>query len=644
MIRSIAALLAALLILTPALAQAPAVAWNDARVAGWIDGAMRTAMEQNRVAGGTVAVVKDGRVLLAKGYGVARLTPRPQAADADTLFQVASISKTPVYIAIMQLAEAGALKLDDPANAHLPKALQIPDQGFTKPILIRHLMTHSAGFEDSALGHLFVKDPAKLRPIDRYLVDYRLSRVREPGLQTSYSNYALTLLGAIVAHKSGMDFPTYMETRILRPLGLTRATYREPYAAALAQRLKLPAPMDPAVAANITQQIGGPVGAREILGPEWTTMIAPAGGLRASANDMAAYLLALSDPVKLEAAGVLKAASFAQLLQPGVPLPGTRRTGFMHYDFDGGRTGFGHGGAMLFGASDLIVVPDQNLGVFVSTNGRGGFAFANDLVRRLLRDFAPLPETPASRTRSVKAMAEEMAGDWIYNRRAWTRTERAILMFDAAFTVTPQPNGDLVIADVAGDGFRMEPLGDGIWRSADRMSQRLYAPDADGTPTIWNGSGTGSAVRAGAFERPRMVLGILVLTLVFASVAVWRGVLRLVARRPRGDKDAAGPLLPLAAALVWALAIGGFLTVLAQSIPDGGAALVLAYPSPVNVIAWGTVLALVLTLAALAGAPRAIATKGWTLWRRAKHLGLLALFLFAAFTCWRIGLLGFSDY
>ena len=99
----------------------------------------------------------------------------------------------------MQLVEDGKLSLDDPINDHLPPELRIPDEGFHKPILVRHLMTHTAGFEDS-IQSLFVHDPTRLLPLDQSLAVHRVHRVREPGTLAVYSNYGAALAGALVAN------------------------------------------------------------------------------------------------------------------------------------------------------------------------------------------------------------------------------------------------------------------------------------------------------------------------------------------------------------------------------------------------------------------------------------------------------------
>lgn len=633
--------LAAVLLILGGVAEAQD--FDPVRVEAYADGLIREAIEANNVAGATIAVVKDGRVILAKGYGIARIAPRPQRTDADTLFQIASISKTPVYLAIMQMAQDRQLKLDDPVNIHLPPKLRLPDQGYKQPVTIRHLMTHSAGFEDSALGHLFVDKPERLTPIQSYLASHRVNRINPPGVQTSYSNYALALLGAVIEQKSGMDFASYMEARILRPLGMARATYRGPYTAALGKKLGLPAPMDAAIAANITQQLGGEPPKWKEVSPEWTTM-APAGGLRASANDMAQYALALSDPARLEAAGVLKAATFAQMLQPGIDLPGAARHGFMNYYFQGGRTGFGHDGAMAYGASNLIIVPNLKLGIFVSTNGKGGFAFAGELVRRMLKDFAPLPELQPVRNDETRKAAQALGGHWIVNRRPWGRTEAAFSFFVSGFTVTPEKDGDIVIGGLMGSARRFQPLGDGVWQSPTRYGRRIAMPAADGTMTQWADSGSGGAVRAGLWQRPLWMAILLVLTLIVASVAAVRGIWQLARPVPASRSEAYAQRSATVASLFWAVGLGGFLAILIGAIPDQGASLIFSYPGPMVALAWIIAVAVVLTIFALPGIAALRGAGRWSRWRKAKHAALLILFALAAYGCWTIGLVGYSGF
>ena len=154
--RFVASLLAALC-LHATLGRA---AIDAARLTDFVDGAVADAMQRDHLAGVSVAIVGRDAVLLAKGYGISSLEPRRQMT-ADTLCRVGSISKTLVWIGLMQLAEQGKIGLTDPINRYLPKALQIPDEGFAQPILVWHLMAHTTGFEQTVLGHMLVDDPRR---------------------------------------------------------------------------------------------------------------------------------------------------------------------------------------------------------------------------------------------------------------------------------------------------------------------------------------------------------------------------------------------------------------------------------------------------------------------------------------------------
>ena len=106
-----------------------------ASLAQFVDGAVTDAMQRDRLAGVSVAIVGHEGVLLARAYGISALNPRTEMTT-DTLTRVGSVSKTIVWIALMQLAEQGKIKLSDPINLYLPKALQVPDEGFAQPILV----------------------------------------------------------------------------------------------------------------------------------------------------------------------------------------------------------------------------------------------------------------------------------------------------------------------------------------------------------------------------------------------------------------------------------------------------------------------------------------------------------------------------
>src|SRR5215208_5627747 len=185
------------------LALLASFAWQSGRadtellnLEAFVDGVVGAYMSHDQIAGVQVAVVRNGETLLVKGYGIDSVEPRRLVDPNESLFRIGSISKTLTWISLMQLAERGRLRLDDPINAHLPAELDVPDEGFEHPIRIVDLMNHAAGFEDLLQG-LFVDENAPLLSLSEQLRERRPHRVREPGRRMAYSNYGAALAGAI---------------------------------------------------------------------------------------------------------------------------------------------------------------------------------------------------------------------------------------------------------------------------------------------------------------------------------------------------------------------------------------------------------------------------------------------------------------
>src|SRR6185437_14873092 len=200
-------------------------------LAVFLDGLVPYAIRSGDIAGATIAVVANGQVIFAKGYGVADVrTHRPVVPDR-TLFRVASISKTFTWTAVMQLVQAGKLDLDRDVNDYLD--FKIPEK-FGKAITLRNLMTHTAGFEDINEGGM-VKSPSDFLPYRDYLVRHVPGEIFPPGKIVAYSNYGAMLTGYIVERVSGEPFAEYIARHILQPLGMTHSTFDQPLPPALAK-------------------------------------------------------------------------------------------------------------------------------------------------------------------------------------------------------------------------------------------------------------------------------------------------------------------------------------------------------------------------------------------------------------------------
>lgn len=181
---------------------------------------------QAHVPGMAWGVIVDGRLVHVGTFGVQDTATRAPVTP-DTVFRIASMTKSFTAVAILSLRDAGKLSLDDPAEQYVPelKALVYPTSDAPR-ITIRHLLSHSAGFpEDNPWGdqQLALSD-AQMAALLRQGIPFS----NPPGLAYEYSNYGFALLGRIVATVSGMPYRDYVRTRVLEPLGLTATTLDAP--------------------------------------------------------------------------------------------------------------------------------------------------------------------------------------------------------------------------------------------------------------------------------------------------------------------------------------------------------------------------------------------------------------------------------
>jgi CubicO group peptidase (beta-lactamase class C family) len=240
----------------------------------FLDGLIMGALRERSIAGATLAVVGGGEVLFTRGYGWADVEARRPVDPDETLFRIASVTKLFTAVAVMQLVEEGLLDLDTDVNQYLE--LRIPDHE-SGPITLRHLLTHTAGFEDD-FRNLFSFDPTREISPEAWLRENLPPRARPPGSWSVYSNHGTALAGHIVERVSGMSWEGYLERRILEPLGMTRTTGREP----------LPTALAPLASEGFAPEAGS----FRTLPFELTPGGAPAGSMSSTAADMATFMLA----------------------------------------------------------------------------------------------------------------------------------------------------------------------------------------------------------------------------------------------------------------------------------------------------------------------------------------------------------------
>ncbi|MGH6986330.1 MAG: serine hydrolase domain-containing protein [Caulobacteraceae bacterium] len=400
-------------------------------VNAWLDGYMPYALKSGDIAGAVVVVVKDGQVLTERGYGYSDVKTHAPVDPKSTLFRPGSISKLFTWTAVMQLVQAGKIDLDADVNRYLDFRIP-PYQG--KPVTMRELLTHSAGFEED-IKHLITSDPKQMLSLGAYIKSWVPTRFYTPGSEVAYSNYGAALAGYIVQRVSGEPFDAYVAHHIFQPLDMTNSTFVQP--------------LPPTMAAHMSK--GYP---RASLPPKPFEIItaAPAGALTTTGDDMTRFMIAQLNNGAFGQNQILDAKTAVLMHAPALtPIPHLSgyALGFYHEDRNG-QVIIGHGGDTDLFHSDLALFLNQDVGYFISVNSAGRAGAAEPLRVALLREFtdryfpAPAQASPPTWP-TAKKDAAAMAGAYISDRRSNSDFMRIVSLLSRA-QVVADPDGTIKVS------------------------------------------------------------------------------------------------------------------------------------------------------------------------------------------------------
>jgi len=206
------AVITLVILLSTWLVVTPSAAWDDA-----VDDYMKAEMERRQIPGAALAIARNGKIVKARGYGVADVEHEVPVTP-DTVFELASVTKQFTATAIMLLVEEGKLKLDDPVAAHLPGAPET-----WKSITVRHLLTHTSGLPGLADGFKALRPGgARMRYTTAEMFDAAIKdELSFPaGERFQYSDVGYVLLGMIIERASGTRYRDFVEQRFFKPLDM----------------------------------------------------------------------------------------------------------------------------------------------------------------------------------------------------------------------------------------------------------------------------------------------------------------------------------------------------------------------------------------------------------------------------------------
>ncbi len=429
----------------------------------FMDGAINAELMAHHIPGATVAVVKDGKILLVKGYGYADIDKHRPVVANETLFRVGSVSKLFVWTAVMQLAEQGKLDLNADVNVYL-KDFQIPAT-YPRPITLKDLMTHTSGFEDLATGgRLFVRNYTDVMPLGEDLKDKMPARVRPPGEITAYSNYGAALAAYIVEQVSGLPFDRYVEEKILIPLKMNNSTFRQP--------------LPPEVSKQMSNGYLYSNNAYTAKPFEYL-QVWPAGSMSSTSEDMANFMIAHLQNGRYDNVRILQNATAQKMhsqLFTNDPKVSGWTYGFWEMRLNNQST-IGHGGDTILFHTILALLPEHNLGIFISLNEQASEPAGSELLQAFMDHYYPVPPLPEPKSISgFEKNASKFAGSYRPTRSAYTNFEKIGSLFQEV-QVYPGPNSTLMTSQPAlgqGQWVEVAPL---VFRPANGTSSPLPLSD-----------------------------------------------------------------------------------------------------------------------------------------------------------------------
>jgi CubicO group peptidase (beta-lactamase class C family) len=490
-------------------------------VEAFLDGVVPIQLQQDDIAGAVVAVVKDGQVLFAKGYGFADMKTRKPVSVDDTLFRPGSISKTFTWTAVMQLVEQGKIDLDRDVNEYIDFKIPAP---FGKPVTMRNLMTHTPGWEES-VKELFVANPSEMYPIGQYLKKRLPKQIYPPGTTPAYSNYGATLAGYIVSRVSGMPFEDYIEKNILRPLNMTHATFRQP----------LPDNLKPLMSEGY-DKASEPPKSFEV------GEAGPAGAMSVSAGDMTKWMIAHLQNGEYNGARILKSDT-AQLMHSRtfglVPEMNGMALGFYEEMRNGHRI-IGHGGDTQWFHSDMHLMPDQNLGFFVSYNsaGKGEGSPRTILWQTFLNRYFPYTPQEGKLVADSVADAKAVTGTYWSSRRSETTFLSAIsLLGEGRVRVNSDGTISLNLAkDFAGNPRKFREVGPMFFREEHGQTQLAFVKNYAGQQIIVTDVPIHVWQPVPWWKNNRLNLGVLIASMAIFAVTLLFWPINVLLRRHYGER------------------------------------------------------------------------------------------------------------
>lgn len=489
----------------------------------FLDGVIPRQLADNHIPGATVSIVKDGHLLLDKGYGYADIQQGKKVQADSTLFRLGSVSKLFTWTALMQLVEEGKVNLHADVNTYL-KTFRIPVT-YPQPITIENLLTHTAGFEDGTIGQL-VPQAQDLEPLGTWLPKHIPARIFPPGVVTAYSDYGAAMAGYIVEQVGGMPFEQYIEQHLFQPLDMQQSTFRQPLPGAIAGQMSQGYTFS-----------GGTYHAGSFENIETV----PAGALSSTATDMAQFMIAQLQLGRFGRTRILQETTAREMQQQHFTndprLPGMAY-GFYEQQMNQQRL-IGHSGDTTLFYSLLMLLPKAHVGLFVAFNSPRGSTASQILLQAFMDHYYPAPRViQTAPLAGFPARANQIEGTYWSTRRNETTYQKVGYDLLSPIMVSASGNGHLVITGVGSQDIDLVEVQPWVFQQTNGLSDTVIFQSSGTETKMFIGNRPYQAYQKIAwYQTPAFHFGLLLTCLVLFLGTGLSALIRLVrAIRRKGSR------------------------------------------------------------------------------------------------------------
>jgi len=593
----------------------------------FIDGVVEAQRRGNRLSGVTVSVVQNDSLIFARGYGMADIEQRRPVLADSTLFRIGSVSKTYTWTAIMMLAEEGLLDLDTDVNQYLNE-VNIKE-AFGEPVTLRHLMSHRAGFEDTI--RLFAVADSDPRSRSELLSEHQPKRVYPPGHRTSYSNWGSALAAQIVEDVSGTPYKTFLQDRILDPLELNHTI------------LDLPDEMSPEIRENLAGGYKNSQGALNHqsfmqIGPYW-----PAGGIAATAIDMARWMKFHLNGGELDGVRLLSVESHQNMWTRAYndrPHGADVSHGFQDTPYRGLRL-LGHAGGTAAFLTNMILVPELNLGVFISQNSAESYKPVMQFPNLVIDNIRGDSYQPFLLNESDTDELNELTGTYLNNRRVFS-TFAAVMGLTSVATLTPVSDQALMLSTMLEETYYVQVPGQpDVFEDAGGQRLSVIRDDRGNVKALADGMGVHTMEKVGFFKNPNtffISFGLSVLLSITTLLGGWR---RFGRGNNAGFSSRTAGFISILTSLSVFIFVAAVISLATSFAGFDISQLADNYPSvPMFFTHYAGWLTAIMALAMLVGLWPAWTDSGWAMLRRLHFTAYALVLIFFASQLWQWRIIG----